>query len=1035
MDIPKNLLELIQQKSAVLFLGAGGSVGATHRENKELVMGNGLARLIAEKFLNDEYYDENLEYTSGMAISATSIIEVQRFIKSYLIDFCPDSFHYEISDIAWDSIFTINYDLIVEKSYEGNRNRLQELSIFISNDDKFEDKVKTIRDVPFYKLHGCITKSEDRSIPFVLSTEQYISHLENREALFSTLYEKAHSNPIIYIGTSLRDSDIRSIILKVIQESKGGHARSYLVTPNPRKYDYEYWSERKITVLPGTLEEFLGSIKGKLDTNSVKLSLFRNDSSLLPIYGQFIVDSKQHSQLIDNFLEYNFVHVHKNMNHEVPNAKNFYKGYGQGFSPIIEGLDARRSLTDTILENYFIEDDNTSTSTLAVITGYAGSGKTILLRRLAYEAAVDFNRLVLWGEHPYNTDFSVLIEIYRRTQKRLYVFIDNANKHQEIIETLLGKAKKERLPLTIFTADRSNSWNETKKELEYYVRDEYQLNNLSEKEIDILLKLLEEHDSLGYLSDKSFQERKEAFVQMHGRQLLVALHEATAGKPFKEIVYDEYVSLYPDEAQYLYRTIATLNRFDIKVRAGLISRIHNISFMEFKDNFFEPLEGVIKVKKDESIRDYIYESRHRHVAEILFEKIFVEDEEKYAEFIRILKQLNVEYKADEEALISLTNAHNLKSLIADAELVRVIYNTVIAEYPSNAFLYQQLAIFEMMSPNGSLNKARESLNKAIEIAPHSDSIKHTLANLERRLGQQDSMSDLEKSIHRKKAKRIVQELFSRNTDSYAYVTLLGTKIDELKDALKNEETESLVTEKINDLHKSFQMATQMFPDEDRILALESIFFKTMGDMPNSIVSLEKAYNLNKANSYVALILSKHFLNQGDYSRATAIIADALDNNPNNKDLHFNMAITLMENDYKVSNDIIYHLRHAFTLGDNRYEAAFWHARALFISGQPDEARQHFNHLDKAKAANSIKLKPKGIVFENGKEKRHYGTIVRSSYSHLFVTPDIGSLELFAHASNSSLENFSNFAYGQRVFYSLAFNYKGPTAINIENLGS
>ncbi|TOG14120.1 hypothetical protein CGJ07_24745, partial [Vibrio parahaemolyticus] len=92
-------------------------------------------------------------------------------------------------------------------------------------------------------------------------------------------------------------------------------------------------------------------------------------------------------------------------------------------------------------------------------------------------------------------------------------------------------------------------------------------------EIKDLVKLLEINKCLGpNLINKSFEKRCEEFKELHGRQLLVALHEATMGKPFEDIIHDEYKNIFPIEAKRIYLTICTMNRLRLPVRAGLISR-------------------------------------------------------------------------------------------------------------------------------------------------------------------------------------------------------------------------------------------------------------------------------------------------------------------------------------------------------------------------------------------------------------------------------------------------------------------------------
>ena len=105
-------------------------------------------------------------------------------------------------------------------------------------------------------------------------------------------------------------------------------------------------------------------------------------------------------------------------------------------------------------------------------------------------------------------------------------------------------------------------------------------------EIKGLIDLLAQHRALGTLEESSSDERVAAFDQRAGRQLLVALHEATLGRPFEDIIKDEYDNIVPAEAQEMYLTICVLNRLHVPVRAGLVARMHDIPFNYFEQRFF-----------------------------------------------------------------------------------------------------------------------------------------------------------------------------------------------------------------------------------------------------------------------------------------------------------------------------------------------------------------------------------------------------------------------------------------------------------------
>ena len=60
------------------------------------------------------------------------------------------------------------------------------------------------------------------------------------------------------------------------------------------------------------------------------------------------------------------------------------------------------------------------------------------------------------------------------------------------------------------------------------------------------------------------------------------------------------------KAQRVYLTICLLNRLEVPVRAGIISRIHDIPFGDFKARLFKPLEHVVYDTFDARMRDNVY---------------------------------------------------------------------------------------------------------------------------------------------------------------------------------------------------------------------------------------------------------------------------------------------------------------------------------------------------------------------------------------------------------------------------------------------
>ena len=83
-------------------------------------------------------------------------------------------------------------------------------------------------------------------------------------------------------------------------------------------------------------------------------------------------------------------------------------------------------------------------------------------------------------------------------------------------------------------------------------------------EIEGLLDLLDRHDCLGLLKEKRREDQVKAFAERADRQLLVALHELTQGKPFEEIILAEHQRVYPEQARQLYLDIATMRCINLQ---------------------------------------------------------------------------------------------------------------------------------------------------------------------------------------------------------------------------------------------------------------------------------------------------------------------------------------------------------------------------------------------------------------------------------------------------------------------------------------
>ena len=1000
MDIPTILIDQIKEGNALLFLGSGAAIGAQHPRNINPPVGDGLSKLIADKFLGSEFYNRPLTQIAELAISETDLLTVQSFVADLFKEFYPADFHKLIPKFAWKAIATTNYDLIVERAYGSVKDKSQELVVFKKNIERVEEKLRTHGAVCYFKLHGCITDINDSKIPLILTPDQYVTARKGRERLFERIESLAYEYPIIFVGHSLSDLDIRAILLEIsqIEEAK---PRSYIIAPNMTPQEQRFWESRRFSCIKSTFADFMKHVDKSIDSPFRKLAGLKIEREH-PFFDDFCpaVESKPSDSLM-TLLNRDIDYINKKYKSTKSDPKAFYKGYLVDWSPIIDDLDVRRSMTDNLVSEIILsnEEDRSETVELFLIKGHAGAGKSVLLRRVAWEAAITFDKICLSVKPSGYPEYEPLFELYNICKKRIFLFVDPLSKFIDIITKFVIRARKDNFPLTIIGAERNNVWNSECEDLKSFLTDSYEVRYLSEKEIEKLIDLLTKHNSLGYMEKLDREEQKEALAKRAGRQLLVALHEATLGKPFSEIVFDEYKSIRSINAQSLYLTVCIMHRLGISTRAGLISRVHGIPFRMFKEELFEPLEFIVFAIEDKIIGDFMYQSRHPHIADLVFERVLTNAQDRYDEYIRLIGALDVSFNTDREAFAGLLQARPLIDLFNDPQMIRQLYKIGKERDSENPFLMQQEAIFEMNSPGGSLEKASSILQKAHKMAPNIKSISHSLSELALKMAERAS-SSIEKNSYRQKARSIAIQLTQYGSiKSYPIHTLLKIGIDELSDSIVNDD-EPTMQRKIKAIEQELQKAIQLFPDSSFIFDSEARFSSLIDKYPRAIESLKKAFLLNKRSGYIAIRLAKMHENQEDISNAVQVLKDCLESNPSDKSVNFKLASLLGKNQLGSINEIKFYLRRSFTEGDSNYSAQFWYARCLYIENEFEDAQKIFTFLRGINLDVSIKQEPRGIVSKNTKPVEYRGVIDTLESSYGFLLRDELQDRIFAHIKHN-----------------------------------
>lgn len=1026
MDISDYLIEQIRDGKVVLFLGAGASIGAVPKNPIKLETipdALRLGNLLSDKFLGSQDKDRSLSIIADFAIDESDLITVQSYIREVLLNFKPAEFHKKIANFKWAAVVTTNYDLILEEAYSEANNPLQNLKPVFKSTDRIEEITREPNSLIYLKLHGCITKYDDPTVPFILTIDQYENHQLNRIRLYERFRNYASDFIVIFVGYRLEDSNLRKIFNEISLQGII-RPRFYVVTPKPNLRDVRLWEQKKIQTIDGTFEEFISSLEEKIPFALRKIV---TQEKLHAVEAKFVVHQHLSPSAL-SFLSNDVLYITNHVACDPVNVSAFYKGYSSEWSAIESKLDAARLLTDQLLSDYIIRDEvnDTISTELYVIKGYAGSGKSVLLKRLAWDAANNFNRICIFLKNDGHLKYEPLHELCEHSNERIFIFIDRPSIRTSDIENIVTLGRKRKLKLTIICAERTNEWNIECTKLATLVDETYELKGLAEKEINSLLDKLKENSSLGALSGLSRGEQVKTFFEYANRQLLVALYEVTCGKPFEEIILSEYQNIFPEEAQRMYLIICSLNRLQIPVRAGIIKRLTDISFNDFKEKFFDPLESIVFSEEYKPALDMAYRTRHPWIAETVFEKALPDQDERYNLYIELIDVLDTGYQPDRVAFREIIKAKNLMNDFSDPLKITNIYISAKARFPDDPYLLQQEGIFEMKRNNGDLNRAYSLFAQAKHLAPYDKSIPHSISELElQRAGR--SKTPLEKEKHLKTARNIAQTLLSENSgSSHPFVTIAKIGIEKLEEMIfDNKINDICFTNQIKEIEQCLQEGFQKFPDDEFLRTIEANFFLLIEREDKAVLALEKANRINPANSYIARSLSRIYKRQSKINEARLVLTSCLDLNPIDKPVNAALAQILTNHFPEENSKAELHWKRAFTEGDSNYLNQFWYARQLFINKNYNGSSESFKKLKSVPVDPKIKHEIRGVLLDKAREPIVFsGEIITIEASYIRIKISSETFNVFCHKTKLEEDLWNKLYQNSKIHFTLGFNYFG-----------
>ena len=1030
------LLEKLQSGDCILFLGAGAAFGSSGLKGEKPVNGLQLRDLISDKFLGGLHKDKALPRVAEFAKYESSLPDVQTYIRELFHPLNPAPFHKLIPTFRWYAIITTNYDLILERAYDDVGERQQQLRPIIRDGDNFSTVLKDNNALPYLKLHGCINTINDENLPLILGSEEYAKHQRNRKRLFNHFADWARERPLIFVGYDISDPNIQQILFDLTD--MGVQRPIYaVVDPGLDEIACRYWIAHRFVPAAITMEKFLKGIDLVIPRNNRVLASLRFGSEIS--ISKWFSSSLLPSSNMIRYLHEELIHVHGSIVSNGVEPKAFYSGRSLEWSVFQQDLDFKRRTSDDLIIECVLNEIKSNEPTITLVKGHAGSGKTVMLKRFAWDAAKDFDARVLFLKEGGVLRTSLLTEIADLTQAPIVLIIDDSIKHLSDIAHLYKVALTKRLSIRIVIAVRTNEWNLILPDVDFPISEEHELKELSEREIDNLLNKLAQHNALGELSKFPRSSQAEHFKLHSERQLMVALHEATTGKPFEELAFDEYEHVRPAEAKVLYLDICTLHRLGISVRAGLVSRVSGVTFESFSNAFFKPLEHVVRSYFDAASRDYVYRSRHPLIAEFVFRQALPDPVERAAQITRIIRHMDIDYESDSIAFNQLIRGRMLSELFADKALVKQIFEAALESGAPPEYIHHQNAIFELHHPGGSMRAALQAITEAERLSSGRDrSIEHTKAMVLRRLAH-ESTHHLERDKYRTDAKLILRRQQATARQSHAFDTYGRVLLDELRDRIDATGTFDLsssdlanrsLSELIRQIEECISVGLQKFPGDEHLLALDSDLAKLLQDEPRTLLSLEAASRANPGRPFIAVRLANTYRKMGRRPEAFDILRACLLANPSSRECHLELAHMLMEkSEFQNRADIQYHLKRSFTEGDTNFDAQFWYARHEIIYGDKELGSSLFMRLSNARTSPIYKKNLRGPLLALDETPAFFSGYVKSTGpNYCFAISAELRFEVFIGANQFSSIDWEKLREGTKIKFSVSFSMRGPVGV-------
>lgn len=923
ITLPLTLRTALESGQCVLFLGAGIGSYVRDKAGRPAPDGEELAKRLATRFKIDTGGVYELAKVSEIVELREGRKELETFLKEQLSDLVPGEEIKWLASVRWKAIFTTNYDDAIERAYDLTANVQQKPVSFALTRELFAYDSRF--DVPIYHLHGSLFSKNKPSL--ILTGSDYVTFRESRRMLFDLLKQEFATATVLYLGYSNRDPNWDTVLSEVRSEFYPSPIPpSFRVAPATNPLDAEILRAKGVETLDCSMADFIVAGSAALKDAASFGNLIDAAKKVVPkdLLAGF---DKSPAALLKLLSSWTYVNQADFGAH--PNTKEFLKGDRPNWALLANHHHFTRDIEEEIYDellDYVTSESAGSTSLL--LLGSAGYGMTTVLMSIATKLVQD-NAGPVFYHRPGtpiaegDVEFATLLF----PDKRPFFLVDDSAEHHQALALAEYRMENAKRPICLLLAERTNEWRQRRPK---YRPSEFELGALSDPEIYRLLDFLKKHNALKALADLDPKMQFAAIKRKHGKELLVAMMEATEDNSFEAILEDEYRNIGNDLARRLYLSVCCFFQHGAYVRDGLLADILGYSLTDIYEKTGKETEGIVLFDVIDDVRGrYAARARHRKIAEVVW--IRCGDQAEKDDLIqRCLSKLNLHYGTDSDAFENLIRSDHIIDSIRSLEGRTKFFETACQKDPLSPYVRQHYA--RMLLRAGRPEAALGQIDRAIEMNREVRVLYHTKGLIHTDLAIAAENIEIGRRHLVKAEHAFRHELTMFAKDEFAFQGLAQLYLEWAKHVRAEE------AEYISKSEEVIQEGLQVVSNKESLWIVSSEVQRFLGSDPAHREALERAVKANPKGVIARYLLARTMRRAGEPDRTIELLQPVIAELPDEyrSCIEYGLAMLAKGEKFEAAAAIV-KLGSLYGMKDPRFVATL--SGMLFMAGRFTDADQ------------------------------------------------------------------------------------------------